>query len=108
MPQSRKKLGFSFINTKGFLPFLKLAYGGRKPAGRKASEKGKQNMLLKDLKKGEYFRMVSPSGLLSRETYIKGDYDRSEKKYLCARCSDVLGSGRYMRSNQEISTEFIY
>lgn len=65
-------------------------------------------MLLKDLKKGEYFRMVSPSGLLSRETYIKGEYDRSEKKYLCARCSDVYGSGRYMRSNQEISSEFIY
>ena len=65
-------------------------------------------MKLKELKKGKYFRMVSPSGLLSIEVYIKGGYDRSEKKYLCASCFDIYGSGRYIRSNQEISTEFVY
>lgn len=77
------------------------------PQAETRARKEKANMLLKDLKKGEYFRMVSPSGLLSREVYIKGEYDFSQRRYLCARCSDVYGTGRYLRSNQVISTEFI-
>ena len=79
-------------------------------AERQAPKARKENwtMILAKLKKGEYFRMVSPSGLLSREVYIKGEYDFSQRRYLCVRCSDVYGTGRYLRSNQVISTEFIY
>ena len=37
---------------------------------------------LKQLKKGDYFRTLDKKGKQSKETYIKGEFDRSEKKGL--------------------------
>lgn len=64
-------------------------------------------MQLKDLKKGELFRVMK-SGKQGKKTYIKGDFDRSEKKYLCTDYEDAGSEGKYLKATQEITTEFIY
>tara|TARA_R100001086_G_scaffold193679_2_gene110666 strand:+ start:314 stop:541 length:228 start_codon:yes stop_codon:yes gene_type:complete len=40
---------------------------------------------LKDIEKGEYFKRKPES----KTIYIKGDYDRSQKKYQCDNDSDI-------------------
>ena len=64
-------------------------------------------MQLKELKKGDYFRIVTKKGE-GKKTYIKGDFDRQEKKYLCTDCEDAGSEGKYFKASQEVTTEFIY
>lgn len=64
-------------------------------------------MTLKELKKGELFRIIK-AGKQGRKTYIKGDFDRSEKKYLCIDYEDAGSEGKYFKASQEITTEFVY
>ena len=63
-------------------------------------------MELRQLKKGTYFRTINSKGIVSRETYLKGDYDASERKYLCEKASDVWGFGKYFKGDKEVTTEF--
>ncbi len=37
---------------------------------------------LRQLPKGTYFRTLDKNGKISRETYTKGCYERSEKKFV--------------------------
>lgn len=62
-------------------------------------------MQLKELKKGEYFRIVT-NGKQGRKVYIKDDYYRPDKKYLCIEWEDAGGSGKLFKPTQEITTEF--
>ena len=48
---------------------------------------------LRQLPAGTYFRVVSKDGKMSRETYTKGYYIPSDKKYECAKHSDIWGTG---------------
>lgn len=63
-------------------------------------------MKLKELKKGDFFRIVTKAGT-GRKTYTKGEYDRAEKKYLCGNCEDI-NDFKYFKHTQEVTTEFIY
>ena len=63
---------------------------------------------LRQLPLNTYFRTVDKNGKVSRETYTKGLYCRSEKKYDCAKHSDIWGNGRALKGTQLVTTDFIY
>lgn len=65
-------------------------------------------MILKELKKGEYFTIKNIEYPTDSQVFIKGDYDRSTKTYNCAKCSDVWGDGRNFKATKEIFVDFIY
>lgn len=64
-------------------------------------------MTLKNIKKGDFFRVIR-GGKIGKATYIKGDFDRAEKKYLCTDYEDAGSEGKYFKASQEITTEFVY
>lgn len=47
---------------------------------------------LRDLKKGEFFTRKPIEEPKESQVFIKGEYDRSEKKYDCDRFSDISSS----------------
>lgn len=63
---------------------------------------------LRQLPKGTYFRTIDKNGKMSKETYTKGYYERSEKKFVCDKHSDVWGNGRALRGTALVTTDFIY
>lgn len=63
---------------------------------------------LRQLPKGTYFRTIDKNGKMSKETYTKGSYDFSEKKFDCAKHSDIWGNGRAIKGTQKVTTDFIY
>lgn len=62
---------------------------------------------LKTLKKGEYFTLKEIAEPKENQVYVRGDYDRSTKKYYCSRFDDI-SSGRLMKANKEVYTDFIF
>lgn len=63
---------------------------------------------LRQLPKGTYFRTIDRNGKMSRETYTKGAYDPSEKKFDCAKHSDIWGNGRVLKGTTRVTTNFTY
>ena len=63
---------------------------------------------LRQLPINTYFRTVDKNGKVSKETYTKGLYDRSERKFECAKHSDIWGNGRSLKGTQKVTTNFIY
>ena len=63
---------------------------------------------LRQLPINTYFRTVDKNGKVSKETYTKGLYDRVEKKFECAKHSDIWGNGRSLKGTQRVTTNFIY
>lgn len=66
-------------------------------------------MKLKELKKGDFFTL-KPHGedrVSDSQVYIRGEYDRSEKKYNCGRYDDINYS-RYFSGDKEVYTDFIF
>lgn len=66
-------------------------------------------MKLKDLKHGEYFtrksmheREAKPS-----QVYIKGDYDRSTKKYWCQKWDDI-SRGMELKGDTKVYQDFTF
>ena len=64
-------------------------------------------MKLKDVKKGDYFTLKPIESPTENQVYIKGDYDRSEKKYCCIKFSDISMS-RSIVGNKEVFTDFTF
>lgn len=62
---------------------------------------------VKDFKKGTFIRLISKNGQ-SKKTYIRGEYDRSLKKYHLIDCSDVWGNGRYVKGTTLANDDFEY
>lgn len=65
-------------------------------------------MKIKDLKKGDFFTL-KPTGETPRESkvFIRGDYNRSEKKYECGKFSDISVS-RMFKGDREVYTDFTF
>ena len=63
---------------------------------------------LQQLPAGTYFRVVSKDGKMSKETYTKGYYVPSDKKYECAKHSDIWGNGRALKGTTKVTTDFFY
>lgn len=64
-------------------------------------------MKLKDLKLGEYFTLKPIEEPTENQVYIRGEYDRSEKKYDCGKFSDISYS-RMFDGNKEVYTDFTF
>ena len=66
----------------------------------------KKIMQLKDIKNGEFFKVVRKGGKVSAAVYGKVKYDRSERKYLCFDFYDAGSEGKYFKGTQEVTTSF--
>ena len=66
-------------------------------------------MTVKDLKKGEFFTLKPCNGaeVDDNKVYIRGDYDKAEKRYICGRCDDISYS-RLFRGDKVVYTDFTY
>lgn len=59
---------------------------------------------LKDVKKGEFFRTTNnENGIV----YVKGDYDRSDKKYSCYAWKDY-NKEIFVKGNKNVFVDFTY
>lgn len=64
-------------------------------------------MMLKDLKKGDYFTIKPIETPTEKQVYIKGDYDRASKNYECTRFDDICES-RSFSGNRTVYTDFTF
>ena len=64
-------------------------------------------MTIKDLKKGEYFTLKPYSEPTENQVYVRGEYDRSERKYECGKFSDISYS-RLLKGNTVVYTDFTF
>ncbi len=64
-------------------------------------------MLIKDLKIGEYFTLKPIENPTEKQVFIRGEYDRTEKKYECGRFDDISYT-RYLSGKTEVYTDFTF
>ncbi len=64
-------------------------------------------MTIKELKKGEFFTLKPIAEPKESQVYVRGEYDRSEKKYECYKFND-MNAFRYYKGDKEIYTDFIF
>ena len=64
-------------------------------------------MTVKELKKGEWFTLKPIAEPKESQVFIKGEYDRSEKKYLCGKFSDISAS-KMLKPDTEVFTDFTF
>lgn len=66
-------------------------------------------MKLNELKKGDYFciRPHHDEEVKPKQVYIKGDYNRTTKKYICGRCDDISYS-REFHGCLDVYLDFTY
>lgn len=64
-------------------------------------------MTLNQLKKGEWFTLKPIEYPKESQVYVRGDYERSEKKYSCSKWSDI-NSERFLKGTTIVYTEFIF
>lgn len=57
---------------------------------------------IKDLKKGDYFKLQNKE---TATVYVRGEYDRSSKKYSCYRYDDVAAE-RFFSGDKEVYVDF--
>lgn len=56
---------------------------------------------IKDLKKGEFFCLKDPADveeMPENRVWVKGDYDRSSRKYTCSKWSDFCDDREFLGS----------
>ena len=63
--------------------------------------------VMKDLKKGEYFTLKKIDHPKESQVYIRGEYDRAEKKYWAEKFDDI-SAGKYIKPDTRVYTEFIF
>ena len=64
-------------------------------------------MKIKDLKKGDFFTKKQIEDPSEDQVWIRGDYDRTEKKYECV-CFGDANRCCYVDGNKEVFTDFIF
>lgn len=64
-------------------------------------------MTIKDLKIGDYFTIKPIEEPKETQVYIRGEYDRSSKKYCCGRFDDISYS-RDFSGSKEVYTKFTF
>jgi hypothetical protein len=58
---------------------------------------------IRELRRGEFFRLKPDS----KKTYMRGDYDKSEKKFYCENFDDI-SDGRYFQSKKMVIVDFTF
>ena len=64
-------------------------------------------MTLKQLKVGEYFTLKPLENPTEKQVFIRGEYDRTEKKFECGRFDNISYS-RYLSGKTEVYTDFTF
>ena len=66
-------------------------------------------MQVKELKKGDYFtrKSLEEKSAKPSQVYIRGDFDQSEKKYLCQKWDDISKS-IMLKGDTEVYQDFIF
>lgn len=64
-------------------------------------------MTVKELKKGEFFTKKDIQNPTERQVFIRGEYDRAQKKYECTRFDDA-SSCCYMKGDAPAFTDFTF
>ena len=62
---------------------------------------------IKDLKNGEFFTLRKIDEPKDSQVYIRGEYDRSLRKYSCGKFDDISAS-RNFSGDKEVYTEFVF
>ena len=62
---------------------------------------------VRDLKPGEWFTLKPIEEPKESQVYIRGEYDRSERKYECGKFSDISYS-RYLKGSTPVYTDFTF
>ena len=66
-----------------------------------------KQVLLKDLKKGEWFTLKPIEEPNEMQVYVKDDYYRPEKVFICYKYGDVCYS-RDFKGDRKVYTDFIF
>ena len=64
-------------------------------------------MKLKDMKKGDLFTKKAIPHPNAMQVFVRGEYDRTEKKYWCEKWWDVA-DGKYFSGDREVYVDFIF
>lgn len=64
-------------------------------------------MTIKQLKKGEFFTVKQIDNPNESQVWVRGDYDKSERKYECYKFSDVCAC-RFFKGDKEVYTGFTF
>lgn len=72
-----------------------------------ATEVDSKPVPLKSLKKGDWFTLKPIAEPKDSQVYIKDEYDREEKKFMCGRCDDISYT-KYLSGDKLVYTDFIY
>ena len=64
-------------------------------------------MTIRELKKGEFFTKKPIDAPRESQVWIRGEYDRAEKKYECTRFDDASASC-YLKGEKEVFTDFVF
>lgn len=63
--------------------------------------------IIKELKQGDFFTLKPYDEPKESQVYIRGEYDKSTKKYSCVKFSDV-NCERLLAGNKEVYTDFTF
>ena len=64
-------------------------------------------MKLKELKRGDWFTLKPIENPKESQVYIRDEYDRESKKYVCGKFSDISAS-RLLKGDTEVYTDFTF
>ena len=64
-------------------------------------------MTIKELKKGDFFTLKPIENPKESQVYIRGDYDRSTKKYFCGRFDDISYEKEF-KGDKVVYTDFVF
>lgn len=64
-------------------------------------------MTVKQLKKGDFFTRKPIENPTEKQVFIRGEYDRSARRYECTRFDDI-SSQIYLKGDKEIFTDFTF
>ena len=62
---------------------------------------------IKELKKGEFFTLKAIENPSENQVYIRGDYERTEKKYECEKFSDFCFT-RFFKGDKVVFVGFTF
>lgn len=64
-------------------------------------------VMLKSLKKGDFFTLRPIESPLDSQVFIRREYDRSERLYVCEKFSDI-SCYRYLSGDRVVYTDFTF
>ena len=64
-------------------------------------------MTVKELKRGDMFTLRPIEEPRESQVFIRGEYDRSERKYWCDRFADI-SDGKFLSGTKEVYQDFVF